>query len=231
MPLALVIFDCDGVLVDSEAISGEVLIGALAEVGVAVDFAHVRRHFIGRSFPTVAASLRAGGHALPDGFEATYRARVLAAFEARLRPTPGVADFVSRLRVPACVATSSSPPRLARTLALAGLAAAFGPRRFTASEVARGKPAPDLFLHAAACMGAAPEGCLVIEDSAPGLEAAAAAGMRSILYAGGSHHGPDKGLGGSEGRFESWAAVARGFPELLAPQAPGEAPRRTRWRR
>ena len=226
-PPALVIFDCDGVLVDSEAISGEVLIEGLAEIGVAVDFAHVRRHFIGRSFPSVAASLREGGHALPEGFEARYRARVLAAFETRLRPTPGIAALLARLRVPACVATSSSPPRLARTLALAGLTQAFGPRAYTASEVARGKPAPDLFLHAAASMGAAPGDCLVIEDSAPGLEAAAAAGMRSILYAGGSHHGPETGLAGSEGRFESWSAVARAFPEILAPEPAGGTP----WRR
>ena len=117
--------------------------------------------------------------------------------------------------MPACVATSSSPPRLARTLALSGLAQAFRGRTFTASEVARGKPAPDLFLHAAARMGAAAADCLVIEDSAPGIEAAAAAGMRSVLYAGGSHHDPGARISGTEGRFGSWDALARGFPELL----------------
>ena len=214
-PPALVIFDCDGVLVDSETLSGEILIEALAEIGAVVDLAHVRRHFIGRSFPAVAASLRAGGRAVPEGFEETYRDRVLAAFETRLRPTPGIEDLLARLAVPACVATSSSPVRLARTLALSGLAAAFGARAFTASEVSRGKPAPDLFLHAARRMRAAPADCLVIEDSAPGLEAAAAAGMRSVHYAGGSHHGSGSDLVGSEGRVESWAAVADRFPELL----------------
>ena len=183
----LVIFDCDGVLIDSEGLSGEVLIASLAEIGVAIDFDVFCRHMVGRSFPTVAAELRAqGGAALPDGFEAQYRRRLLARFETELFPTRGVEAMLDALDLPACVATSSSPERVRQSLDVTGLAGRFA-HVFTASEVARGKPAPDLFLHAAARMGAAPSRCLVVEDSLPGLEAARAAGMRALRYTGGAH--------------------------------------------
>jgi HAD superfamily hydrolase (TIGR01509 family) len=176
----------------------------------------VRQHFLGRSFPTVAATIRDRlGVALPPEFEATYRAELLARFETQLRPTPGVLSLLSRLRVPSCVATSSSPPRAARSLAIAGLAPFFGDRVFTASLVARGKPAPDLFLHAAAAMGADPARCVVIEDSRPGVDAARNAGMRVLLYTGGSHMSgkafdSDPGLAA----FDDWSD----FPALV-PQA------------
>jgi beta-phosphoglucomutase-like phosphatase (HAD superfamily) len=113
------------------------------------------------------------------------------------------------------VATSSSPPRLARSLAISGLDAWF-PHRFTASEVARGKPAPDLFLHAAARMGVRPSECLVIEDSRPGIEAARAAGMQAGLYTGGSHMG-GKGFdtGADVVPFDDWARFADLWPDLV----------------
>lgn len=174
----LIIFDCDGVLVDSEMLSTEVLIGLLAEVGINVDFAYVRRHFLGRSFPTVAQQIRSGlGADLPEGFEARYRAALLDRFSTGLQPSRGIKEVLARLATPFCVATSSSPPRVTRSLAITGLARFFGPRIFTASQVAHGKPAPDLFLFAAAQMAAAPVRTLVIEDSAPGVAAARAAGM------------------------------------------------------
>jgi HAD superfamily hydrolase (TIGR01509 family) len=186
----LIIFDCDGVLIDSEVISAEVLIDLARDQGLNIDRAYVRDHFLGRSFPTVAATIRAQlGVALPLDFEAAYRAELLRRFETRLAPTPGIVDLLPRLRVPACVATSSSPPRVSRSLAITGLDRFFGGRVFTASQVARGKPAPDLFLFAAAQMGAAPADCLVIEDSRPGVEAARNAGMAVVLYTGGSHMG------------------------------------------
>ena len=227
---ALVIFDCDGVLVDSEVISARVLVEVAAEAGVAFDAPYVARHFLGRSFPTVARSIAADFRVtLPPDFEARYRSRLLARFEADLRPTPGIEDLLGRLAVPSCVATSSSPARAARSLALTGLDR-FLPRVFTASEVARGKPAPDLFLHAAAMMGAAPASCLVIEDSPPGLLAARAAGMAVVAYAGGSHMrgaGPGTTLGASLGAafdmappleaFGSWADLARAWPGLVRP--------------
>ncbi|PYE86168.1 HAD family hydrolase [Pseudoroseicyclus aestuarii] len=183
----LLILDCDGVLIDSEVLSAQVLLALLAERGLTLDAEHVRRHFLGRSFPTVAAHIReAFGLDLPDSFEADYRARLLARFDAELRPMPYVLEVLPRLRVPWCVATSSSPQRTARALQVAGLDA-LHPRVFTASEVARGKPAPDLFEHAARVMGAAPAGCLVVEDSAPGLAAARAAGMAAVHFTGGAH--------------------------------------------
>jgi HAD superfamily hydrolase (TIGR01509 family) len=216
----LVIFDCDGVLIDSEVISARVLVELAAEAGIAFDAAHVREHFLGRSFRTVARSIRESfGLPLPPDFEATYRARLLDRFESELRPTEGVLDLLSRLAVPACVATSSSPQRAGRSLAIAGLDR-FLPRVFTASLVPRGKPAPDLFLHAAAAMGARPDRCLVIEDSRPGILAARAAGMEVALYAGGSHlrdAGAALDLDPPVLAFRSWSEILAAWPSLVRP--------------
>jgi HAD superfamily hydrolase (TIGR01509 family) len=215
-PVLLVIFDCDGVLIDSEVISASVLIEEAAAVGIRLSREYVRDHFLGRSFPTVAATIRAEfGVPLPEDFEARYRATLLERFETGLRLTPGLMEVLPRLVVPRCLATSSSPPRLARSLSITGLDAWF-PHRFTASEVKRGKPAPDLFLLAAARMGVAPENCLVIEDSRPGILAAQAAGMQPALYTGGSHMG---GIGFDTGAplvpFDDWARFADLWPELV----------------
>ena len=184
----LVIFDCDGVLIDSEVISAEVIVQRLADEGVTLDVNYVYRHFLGRSFINVADEVRRNfATKLPESFESDYRRELLKAFEERLRPTPGVESVLSNLGVESCVATSSSPPRTQRALELAGLSKFFGRRVFTASEVERGKPAPDLFLHAAKSMKAAPANCLVVEDTLVGLEAASAAGMSVWRYTGGSH--------------------------------------------
>ncbi|MGP9804993.1 HAD family hydrolase [Paracoccus sp. NSM] len=205
MRFDLIIFDCDGVIADSEILSAEVLIDQLAELGITVTAEDVRRDFLGRSFPTVAAGIRARtGRALPADFEASYRARLLARFETDLRETPGFSDMLADLARPCCVATSSSPPRVARTLSVLGLTARFGTHVFTASEVARGKPAPDLFLHAAARMGAAPDRVLVIEDSPPGIEAARAAGMAVLHYGGGAHLAQIAAPTGVQG-FADWS--------------------------
>ncbi|GHG22888.1 MULTISPECIES: HAD family hydrolase [Paracoccus] len=188
MGIGLIIFDCDGVIADSEVLSASVLIDQLAALGIAVTPADVRRDFLGRSFPTVAQTIRqAHGRPLPDSFEADYRARLLDRFTTELLPTPGVRAILDGLRIPACIATSSSPQRVAHTLEVLGLAGRFAGRVFTASQVSRGKPAPDLFLFAAQRMGAAPEGTLVVEDSAPGIAAGLAAGMAVLHYAGGAH--------------------------------------------
>ena len=214
MPVALLVFDCDGVLVDSEDISSDVLIDLCAPLGIVLDRAHVRAHYIGRSFPTVARALAdlADGP-LPPTFEQTYRTALLRRFEGELRPTPGVADILAATAIRRCVATSSSPQRVERSLAVTGLATFFGPHVFTASEVARGKPHPDLFLHAAARMGADPAATLVIEDSRPGFEAALAAGMRVVAYTGGAHL-RGRPFDGPQGiaAFDNWAE----FPHLLS---------------
>ncbi|WP_116134122.1 HAD family hydrolase [Tropicimonas sp. IMCC34043] len=184
----LVIFDCDGVLIDSEVISARMLVAELAALGVAVDLPYVARHFLGRSYPVVLAQIRQEfGLDLPPEFEDDYRRRLLAAFDGELRAMPGVREAIERLRRPYCLATSSSPTRVNRSLDIVGLSGLFQGRIFTASEVARGKPAPDLFLHVAARMGAAPDRCLVIEDSLNGVRAGLAAGMTVWQFTGGSH--------------------------------------------
>ena len=186
--LDLVIFDCDGVLIDSEIISATMLVEALADLGVQIDLPYVARHFLGRSYPTVMHTIRQDfGLDLPPAFEDAYRARLLAAFESHLRITPGVPWVLDHLRVPFCVATSSSPKRAEMSLRLVGLGHLVGPRLFTASMVANGKPAPDLFLHAARSCGADPARTLVVEDSLTGLRAGLAAGMQVWRFTGGSH--------------------------------------------
>ena len=198
----LVIFDCDGVLIDSEIISSRVLVRLLGDVGVHVDHAHVQKHFLGRSWPKVAGEIRIQyGLMLGSEFEERYRSDLLAAFETELRTVEGIEAVLAGLGVQSCVATSSSPKRVRRSLELAGLAPIFGDRIFTASQVENGKPAPDLFLFAAQTMGVAPEACLVIEDSRPGIDAARAAGMPVWRFTGGSHMagldiaGPDEADG------------------------------------
>lgn len=184
----LVIFDFDGVLVDSEVISARMLVAALADYGVTVDLPYIARHFLGRSYPVVLSQIRAEfGIDLPEGFEAAYRARLLEAFAAELRIMPGAMAVLETLRVPFCIATSSSARRVRTSMAIAGLTEVFGDRFTTASEVARGKPAPDLFLRAAEKAGVAPGRCLVIEDSLPGIRAGMAAGMEVWHFRGGSH--------------------------------------------
>jgi HAD superfamily hydrolase (TIGR01509 family) len=186
--IELVIFDCDGVLIDSEVISASMLITELAGYGVRMDMAFVSRHFLGRSYPVVLKEVRERwGVALPERFEADYRARLLAAFEAGLQVMPGAVAALAALDRPYCLATSSSPERLRRSLEITGLAPLFAGRSFTASEVANGKPAPDLFLHAAARMGVDPAACLVIEDSLNGVRAGLAAGMQVWRFTGGTH--------------------------------------------
>jgi HAD superfamily hydrolase (TIGR01509 family) len=191
-PTSLVIFDCDGVLIDSEVISANMLIAELKGYGVSISMEFVSRNFLGRSYPTVLAEVRKSfGVTLPERFEADYRARLLAAFARDLRVMPGVKAAIDALARPFCLATSSSPERAALSLHLTGLDTVFGPRVFTASRVARGKPAPDLFLLAAAEMGADPAECLVIEDSLTGIRAGIAAGMTVWRFVGGSHLGAE----------------------------------------
>ena len=216
----LVIFDCDGVLIDSEVISATMLIAELKGYGVEIDREFVSRQFLGRSYPVVMKEVRETfGINLPEQFEADYRARLLAAFERDLKIMPGVADTIAKLGVPSCVATSSSPERVSRSLQQVALAEVFGPRVFTASQVARGKPAPDLFLFTAARMGVAPEHCLVIEDSLNGVRAGLAAGMEVWRFTGGSHlQGLDPSAPSdavAHRQLASFAAFFDGRPELL----------------
>jgi HAD superfamily hydrolase (TIGR01509 family) len=164
------------------------LVDELAGLGVKIDLPYVARHFLGRSYPTVMAQIRKDfGLDLPPEFEDQYRSRLMAAFEVGLRVMPGVASVLETLALPWCVATSSSPKRAARSLEIAGLSGLVGDGLYTATMVARGKPAPDLFLHVASDRGVEPARCLVIEDSLNGVRAGIAAGMVVWRFTGGSH--------------------------------------------
>lgn len=186
--IELVIFDCDGVLIDSEILSATILIDQLAELDIQIGFDHVQEHYLGRSFPKVAEEIsKCFGCELPQDFEHRYRQKLLAKFQTHLQKTTGIEGVLDRLAIKRCVATSSSPTRVSQSLQLVDLAQYFGEDVFTASEVAYGKPAPDLFLHAAGIMGVVPEKCLVVEDSLPGVEAALAANMGVLRFMGGSH--------------------------------------------
>lgn len=188
-PYDLLIFDCDGVLIDSELIVCRVEVEALAEVGYAIELERFMERFIGKAARDGRTLIEAElGRRLPASFDADTAARVAAAFARELKPVPGVAAALAALAPLAkCVASSSLPQRLAYTLGLTGLAPWFGTAVFSASMVARGKPAPDLFLHAATAMDVDPAHCLVVEDSAPGIAAAKAAGMTAFGFAGACH--------------------------------------------
>ncbi len=187
----LVIFDCDGVLVDSEMLSASVLTAMLAEEGFAISPEIFRSDFLGRSFTSASARAKERfGRPLPDGFEPLYRKRLKERMRESLQPMPGAAaalDALGGSGIPFCLATSSNPERLAVSLEVTGLTRFFAGRGFTASEVKAGKPAPDLFLHAAARMGVEPAHCLVIEDSEMGVRAGLAAGMTVWHFRGGAH--------------------------------------------
>lgn len=215
----LLILDCDGVLIDSEIISARMLVAELARLGVTIDLAYVARHFLGRSYPTVMNQIRSEfGLQLPPEFDGQYRDRLLDAFRQGLKIMPGVREAIDDLAVPCCVATSSSPRRAEMSLRLVGLWDMLGPVTFTASEVARGKPAPDLFLHVAERMGTPPAACLVIEDSLTGIRAARAAGMEVWRFIGGSHMGQDTpdepGDARPTLRFASFAEFFQIAPDL-----------------
>lgn len=187
----LVIFDCDGVLVDSEPISTEVLAEVLAEAGCPVDAATIYDRFLGRSLTSTLQVLRDDfAMELTEAHLAQMREKLYARFRTDLRPIEGVAEAIRALPCKVCVASSSQPERIRLSLELTGLAPLFGPHVFSATMVERGKPFPDLFLHAAREMGVAPEACAVVEDSLAGVSAAQAAGMPVFAFTGGGHAGP-----------------------------------------
>ena len=186
--ISLVIFDCDGVLVDSEYLSATVLIEVFAQIGIRIDLPFVYANFVGHSFSTVAAKYaRQHGTNVADSFESDYRNKLLERFIGRLNAMPGVAGVLNNLAVPYCLASGSSPTRVNRSLEIAGLSTMFSDRIFTTTMVKRGKPAPDIFLHAAETMNISPQKCLVIEDSSTGIAAAIAAGMPTWHFTGGAH--------------------------------------------
>jgi HAD superfamily hydrolase (TIGR01509 family) len=183
-PLVLVIFDCDGVLVDSERLAVRTEVEVLAELGWPLEEREVIERFVGRSPVYMQAAIeRQLGR--PIDFDRLFMQRHEEVFERELRVVDGIVALLDALEVPICVASSGTHERIRRSLELVGLADRFEGRVFSASDVARGKPAPDLFFHAAATMGVAPARCAVVEDSVPGVEAGCAAGMSVFAFGGG----------------------------------------------
>lgn len=180
----LVIFDNDGVLVDSEAAANQILSDLLGGCGLPMDRDACMARYMGRSLAGVRDDVEARlGTPLPPDFEARYHARLFETFRAGLAPVPGVRDALDRVRTSTCVASSGSHDRIRLALEVTGLLDRFAGRIFSAEDVARGKPAPDLFLHAARRLGVDPARCAVVEDSPLGVEAANAAGMTAFGFA------------------------------------------------
>jgi HAD superfamily hydrolase (TIGR01509 family) len=188
---ALVIFDMDGVLVDSETLACTILREHLGQLGVTLSFAEVVTTFVGLSSTSSREIYRDRfGIADPDAFQARMRDVWRAEAAHKLVAMPHVADAIEAIVArdrPICLASSTSIEGIANSLRITGLDRFFAGRAYSSQMVARGKPAPDLFLYAAERMGVAPERAVVIEDSLHGIRAGKAAGMRVLAYAGGSH--------------------------------------------
>lgn len=192
----LIIFDCDGVLIDSEMLSCTVLRDQFQRHGIALDLAEVLQRFLGRSLAEVGLYYETRlGRQMPGAFVAELRHQIRDAFALSLLATPHVETLLQNLRGSFCLASSSDLDRVNFSLNLAGLSPYFEGRVFTASMVSHGKPAPDLFLLAAGSMRADPGRSLVIEDSISGVEAGKAAGMTVWGFVGGSHYAGRDGHG------------------------------------
>ncbi|PBB18581.1 HAD family hydrolase [Mesorhizobium sp. WSM4313] len=184
----LVIFDCDGVLVDSEALSVSALLGMIELAGGTVSEDAAYEHFLGKSMKSVREILgQEFGLDISDRHLTAMRVDLMRKFREELKPIPGVKEVLPKLGLPCCVASSGTLERIRHALDVTGLLPLLEPHLFSATMVKRGKPAPDLFLHAASSMRTHPRKCLVIEDSPAGVAAARAAGMRVFAFTGGSH--------------------------------------------
>jgi HAD superfamily hydrolase (TIGR01509 family) len=179
----LVIFDCDGVLVDSELITNRVFVRMLNELGIPVCLDDMFEQFVGRSMPQclelIAQML---GREVPPNFAADYAARTAAALKSELKAVPGIESALDAIDIPYCVASSGSHEKMQITLGTTGLLSKFEGNIFSVTEVARSKPFPDVFLHAARTIGVPAAACVVIEDTPTGVAAGVAAGMRVFGY-------------------------------------------------
>jgi len=208
-PFDLIIFDCDGVLVDSEPIANRVLTDRLESIGLSMPEEEVMKRFVGRTRDgclTLAAELL--GRPLPPDFASSWDAALFEALRNEVRAIDGVIDLVGKLRLPFCVASNGTRERLRLTLEAAGLLPHFDGRIYCAADVARPKPAPDLFLHAARQMGTPPSRTAVIEDTPTGARAGVAAGMTVFGFAGGTSSTRTALEAEGAKVFESMAALA-----------------------
>ena len=186
--MTLLIFDCDGVLVDSEHLACASLAEVMTTLGHSMTADEAMLAFAGRSLKDVLAPAeRLLSRPIPEDLGEQAAVQLMARFRRELQAVPGVKEAIAALPYRRCVASSSDPGRLTLSLDVTGLSALFGNNVFSAVEVANGKPAPDLFLLAARRLGEDPSSCIVIEDSVLGVEAAGAAGMAAIGFAGASH--------------------------------------------
>jgi HAD superfamily hydrolase (TIGR01509 family) len=190
--MGLIIFDCDGVLVDSEIIAHTLLAQMMTDLGHPMTTAEAVQKFAGRSLADTLSLIEARlGRSIPDDLGQRYGRLLLERLRHDLKPIAGVKAAVAALPYPRCVASSSSLERIRLSLEATGLASLFGANIFSATQVAHGKPAPDLYLFASRRMGIAPERCVVVEDSALGVTAGRAAGMKVIGFTGAAHATPD----------------------------------------
>lgn len=179
----LVIFDCDGVLVDSERITSRVFCEMLAELGLELTQEEMFQRFVGQAMDRCLVIIEdALGRPAPDNFVPDLRARAAQALFEQVEPVPGVVDVLDRLPVPACVASAGERMKMQLTLGKTGLWSRFEGRIFSVEDVEHSKPAPDVYLLAASSQGVAPARCAVIEDSAAGVTAGVAAGMTVFAY-------------------------------------------------
>jgi HAD superfamily hydrolase (TIGR01509 family) len=184
-PPDLVIFDCDGVLVDSEGPANRLLCEAINRAGLDISEQETNRELNGLTMASTLEIIEHRlGRALPSDFLPRLQERTFEAFRHELKAVPGIHDAIARIDLPDCVASSGEIEKMRFTLGLTGLLDHFEGRLFSATQVARGKPAPDVFLFAAEQMGVAPDRCVVVEDAVAGVQAARAAGMPVFAYAG-----------------------------------------------
>jgi len=184
----LIIFDCDGVLVDSEPLANAVMKKYLTELGLSISLERTMERFVGLSLATMRKTiLSEDGLDLPDDFEEEVMHRDRLAFATDLKAISGVSTTLETLTLPRCVASSGEHEKIKMSLTLTGLLPYFDGRVYSATDVTNGKPAPDLFLHAALNMNANPRDSLVIEDSLAGVQAGVAAGMQVFGFVGGGH--------------------------------------------
>ena len=215
--LDLVIFDCDGVLVDSEFVSIGHEVRALHLLGWPISMEEALDLFVGLSQKSANQIIEKQlGRPLPENWGDKLQAEVVSAFETELVPIPGIANCLDRLDLPRCVASSSRPERIRRSLEITGLLQRLDPHLFSSTMVERGKPFPDLFLLAARTLDAQPERCVVIEDSPAGVQAAVAAGMTALGFNGGRHASNERWRGRliDAGASLVFSAMS-GLPDIL----------------
>jgi HAD superfamily hydrolase (TIGR01509 family) len=208
----LIIFDCDGVLIDSEIVVCRLTSEELTRLGFPISTEEVIRRFAGRPEREMLAEIGGDwGRSVPAEYSTRMKMRVEQSYATELRIMPGIVDLLERLQVDVCVASSAYPAKLKLGLDAVGLYEAFAPHIVSASYVARGKPAPDVFIYAAGSMRTPVANCLVIEDSVPGVRAAIAAGMRVYGFTGGQHCDPAHGerllAAGAETVLQSFAGL------------------------